>query len=89
MTLDELPGPLTDADLVRFDPLEVVLVDDLKPTPLQRLLSLPTWILLLPVRIVQGLIRRPKLLAALVVGAIASGLTFRYLSRRDRDSTTA
>ncbi len=86
MTLDELPGPLTDADLVGFDPLKVVLVDDLRPSLVKRLLGLPMWLLLLPVRLVQGLIRRPKLLVALVVGAIAATVTFGYLNRRQGEA---
>ena len=82
MTLDELPGALTDSDLIGFEPLDVVVIDDLKPSVLRALLGLPLHIALLPVRIVQGLFRRPKLLIALVVAALVGALAVGYMRQR-------
>ena len=82
MTLDELPGHLSDSDLIGFEPLEVVLVDDLKPSVLKTLLGLPVSIVMMPVRVVRGVLRRPKLLIALLLAAVVAGVAIGYLRER-------
>ena len=86
VTLDQLPGGLSDAQLLSFEPLEVVHVDDLAPGLARTLLGLPVWVLLAPVRVAQALVRRPKLLVALLVAGVVAAVV---VSKARADQTTS
>ncbi|MDH3754772.1 MAG: hypothetical protein OEU32_12940 [Acidimicrobiia bacterium] len=68
--MTDLPTALSDADLVGAAALEVVTVDDLRPGLVRRILGLPGAIIMLPIRTVRWLLRRPKLLVLAVLAAV-------------------
>ena len=85
MTLDQLPGALPDARLLSFEPLEVVHVDDLGPGLVKTIVGLPVQLVLAPVRVVRALLRRPKLLVALLVAGVVAAV---IVSKVRADQTT-
>lgn len=66
-SLADVPTTLSDADLVAWTPLDVVTVEDMRPSAIVTLLLLPFRLISLPFRAVGYVLRRPWLLLLILV----------------------